>query len=214
MHGEFTLAWLLLGGRSPGGEGDQRPSSERLRELLADPEAMADLRQRVEADWAGPRKAQAETLAHLLWSTSCLLYRVTGGPIPVLLNRAELDQAAAATDDEMDDSAALALGKAMQRTMREQMEDLQNGRNAELLSQMEEMLERFQPGPVAPNQRYLSTKAVATMLGLSSKTVRRLFNKGQLVGKKTGNEWRATRAQIEDSPYLKGGRRRRRATLE
>lgn len=138
MNGEFLLAWYFLGGYPPNEDGVYPPTREVLGALLADPDALATVRQRAEAEWVGDRRQRAEETMRLLFSTSCYLAHLLGGPLPVLRPRADVDALGAV--GETGDAADFALARSLRRVVREQTAEFQNGRDEEFITRVEGML--------------------------------------------------------------------------
>jgi hypothetical protein len=212
MNGEFLLMWFFLGGYRPNENGVYPPVQDVLGPLLGNPDALTNVRRTAEAEWLGDRRQEAEGVMRLLFSTCCYAAHLLGGPQPVLLPREDLDalNARGATGDAAD----LVLARSLRRVVREQTAKVQDQRDEEFIARVEEMLARTTSGRVSPNKRYMNTDEIGEWMGLAQKTVRRLFNEGKLVGRKVGNEWRATREQLEGSPYLRKRRREADAALE
>jgi excisionase family DNA binding protein len=208
MDGEFAFVYLLLGGGFR--HGGPRDVFDSLCDLRANDGAMAAERAAFE-DWlrAGGNSA-ACGLLDLLFHVNAYLSRVISGPVPVLLSRAELNTLVAS--GEHAGGATLGFARSLQRLL--QSAPTPARPNDEFFGRIEEMLARTGGAGVPKNQRYMSTEQIAQWLGLATKTVRRLFTEGKLIGRKVGNEWRATREQLEESPYLRKRRRRGDAAVE
>jgi excisionase family DNA binding protein len=204
----FLFVYLLLGvNRRTNGE--LRPT---VVDLVENPAALAAERAWFEP-WLRTEGARSvEFIRQMLLGTLRYLSGLDGGPIPVPLPRGELLELAAA--GQAGDNAALAVARSLQRFVRSQAAAAQQPRDEQFMDRLEEIVARVGGGGMPRNQRYMNTEQIAKWLGLAVKTVRRLFTEGKLVGRKVGNEWRATREQLEQSPYLRQRRRRGDAALE
>lgn len=204
----FLLVYMLLGANRRT-NGELRPT---VIDLLDDPTALAAERAWFEP-WLRTEGARSvEFVRQMLLGTLCYLSDLDGGPIPVPLPRGDFTELAA--DGRDDNNAALAVARSLQRFVRSQAAAAQQPRDEQLMERLEEIVARVGGNGVPRNQRYMNTEQIAKWLGLAVKTVRRLFTEGKLIGRKIGNEWRATREQLEESPYLRKRRRRGDAALE
>lgn len=204
----FLLVYLLLGGNRRN-TGELRPT---IVDLAENPAVLAAERAWFEPWLRTEGTRSVEFVRQMLLGTLRYLSDLEGGPILVLLPRGELLELAAAGRDG--DNAALAVARSLQRFVRSQAVAAQQPRDEQFMERLEEIVARVGGGGMPRNQRYMNTEQIAKWLGLAIKTVRRLFTEGKLIGRKVGNEWRATREQLEESPYLRHRRRRGDAALE
>jgi hypothetical protein len=203
----FLLVYMLGANRHTHGE--LRPT---VIDLLDDPAALAGERASLEP-WLRTEGARSvEFVRQMLLGTLCYLSDLDGGPIPVPLPRGNFMELAA--DGRDDNNAALAVARSLQRFVRSQAAAVQQSRDEQFMERLEEIVARVGGNGVPRNQRYMTAEQIASWLGLAVKTVRRLFTEGKRIGRKIGNEWRATREQLEESPYLRKRRRRGDAALE
>lgn len=212
MTEEFLAVFKIIGWKRIEEGGHRVPTGELVRQMRADPAALEWERSFVEHILTTVERAAGEALLRLLFSTTCYLSNLLEGPVPVLLPRGDVQALHAADRDEH--GAALSLARSLKHLVRTQAAALQQPHDERLVAKLEELVSRVAAGGVPSDRRYMSTEQIAAWLGLVPKTVRRLFNEKKLIGKKVGNEWRATREQIEDSPYMQRGRRRGRASVE
>jgi hypothetical protein len=185
---------------------------ELVRHLSADPDRLDFQRSFIEHRLAHLNRPMGEALLRLLFSTTSYLSDVLGGPVPVMMPRDDVNALLGAGDGS--DGAAAALVRSLKKLVRTQAEEILQPQDAQLVAQLEEIVAKVGSSGVPTRQMYMNSEQIGKLLGLAAKTVRRLFNEGKLIGKKVGNEWRATREQVEDSPYMKRGRRRGRAAVE
>jgi hypothetical protein len=212
MNDEFLTAYKLVGWKGIEDDGRRVPTEEVIRQLRADPESLAYRRAIFELVLTTDNRRDAEALLRLLFSTVCYVSNLLDGPVPVLLSRDDVNALNASGEDEH--GAALVVARSIKRLVRTQAAELHHPRDEELLARIEEAVARVGSASVPGNKRYMNTSQVGEWLGLATKTVRCLFNQGKLIGKKVGNEWRATREQLEESPYLRKRRRKADAALE
>lgn len=132
--------------------------------------------------------------------------------MPVLLPRGDVNALDATGEDGH--GAALAIARSLKYLVRTQTAELHQPRDEQLLARIEETVARVGAAGVPSNKRYMNTEQIGKLLDLAPKTVRQLFNEKKLVGRKVGNEWRTTRDQLENSPYLRRRRRKADAALE
>lgn len=213
MTDEFLVVFKLLGLRGIDDEGRRVPTDEVIRRLRADPDELEDTKGVWEQFLRTHGRAATEKLHRLVFSTSCYLGNLLGGPVPVLLPRQDVDLLVHANGDDC--APALAMAKSLQRLVRGQVAELQQPRDEQLLSKIEDMMARVGTNPVPANKRHMGTDRVASLLGVAPKTVRKWFKQGKLIGKKfAGGEWRTTQADLDASPYLQQKNRRNCAPLE
>jgi len=213
MTDEFLVVFKLLGLREIDDDGRRVPNSEVIRRLRADPDELEDTRGVWEQILKTHGRDAAEKLLRLLLSTCSYLSNLLGGPVPVLLPRQDVDLLVRANGDSH--APALAIAKSLQRLVRAQVAELEQPRDEQLLSKIEDMMARVGTNPVPANKRHMGTDRVAGMLGVAPKTVRKWFKQGKLIGKKlAGGEWRTTQADLDASPYLQQKNRRNCAPLE
>lgn len=212
MNEEFFTILKVLGWT--GYEDGPRVMSpyELVRELSADPDRLDFLRSFIEFRLAHVDRSKGEALLRLLFSTTSYLSDVLGGPVPVMMPRDDVNALLGAGDGT--DGAAVALARSLKKLVRTQALEVLQPQDAQLVAQLEEIVAKVGSNGVPSRQKYMNSEQIGKFLGLAPKTVRRLFNERKLIGKKVGNEWRATQEQVEDSPYMKRGRRRDRAAME
>lgn len=204
----FLLVYLMLGAyRRPDGQ-----PAVNVAELIENDAALAAERAWFEPWLRAEGLRSVEFLRQVMLGTLRYLSNRDGGPIAVLLPRDEVLQLAGSGPGA--DSAALAVARSLQRFVRSQAAAVQQPHDERFFAQLEEVVARVGGNGMPRNQRYMSTDQIAKWLGLAPKTVRRLFTERKLTGRKVGNEWRATREQLEESPYLRQRRRRGDAALE
>ena len=206
MTDEFLVVVKLLGLREIDDDGRRVATDEVIRRLRADPDELEDTKGVWEQFLRTHGRAAAEKLHRLLYSTCCYLGNLLGGPVPVLLPRQDVDLLAGANGDGH--APALAIAKSLQRLVRAQVAGLQQPRDEQLLSKIEDMMARVGTNPVPANKRHMGTDRVAALLGVAPKTVRKWFKQGKLIGRKlAGGEWRTTQQDLERSPYWQKSRR-------
>lgn len=203
MDALFLFVYGLLGGNRRA-NGEPRPT---LLELLDNPAALASERARFEPWLRSEGRRSVQLVREFLLGALRYLSDLDSGPIAVPLPRDQVLELAA--DGPGADGAVRAVARSLQRFVRAQAVTAQRTNDDQLIERLEEIVARVGGGGMPRNQRYMSTVQIAKWLGLAPKTVRNLFAAGKLIGRKVGNEWRATREQLEESPYLRQRRRRR-----
>lgn len=212
MNEEFFTILKILGWTAVEDGPAAVSPHELIRELSSDPDRLDFQRSFIEHRLANLDRPMGEALLRLLFSTTNYLSNVLGGPVPVMMPREDVNALLGVGDDS--DTATAALARSFKKLVRTQAEEILQPQDTQLVAHLERIVAMIGTNGVPSRQRYMDSAQIAKLLNLAPKTVRRLFNEGKLIGKKVGNEWRATREQIEDSPYMKSRRRRDRAALE
>ncbi|MEW6252956.1 MAG: helix-turn-helix domain-containing protein [Planctomycetota bacterium] len=207
MDEDFLLVYRLLGLKRFEEDRTRTPTVQVIRELRADPEALEREKSFWEHLFRTDERPAGELLLRALMSAATYLSEVLQGPVPVLLGREDVQ----ALRDGAGQPGAAA-GRLLQRMVNSAAERAQADRNERLMEKIDEL---FAGRGAGAGPRFLDTDQVAARVGLSAKTVRRLFVQGQLIGRKVGgNQWRTTPDDLERSPYMAQVRRTKRAALE
>jgi hypothetical protein len=208
MDEPFYFIFRLMGIAGDGRDGKPASTAELIQQMREDPEFRLLERSFWENYLRTRARTGAEALLYLLFFSTAHLSEVLGGPVPVLLPRTDVNTLRESESDAA--SAALALAHAMQRLVRHESAAVQAPREEQMLARIEGMIAKVGQNGVPTHARHLDTDQVARRLGVATKTVRRLFGNGQLIGRKlAGGEWRTTEADLTRSPYLQGRRRHR-----
>lgn len=212
MTEEFLTIYRLIGLKEIEEDGGRISAEEFSRRLRDDPELLEDRRSFVEMLLTTTNRKDGEALLRLLFSTTCYMSNLLDGPVAVLLPRSDVNALVAAGEEGF--GTAMSVARSLKLLARAEIAGVQAPRDEALLAQLEEIVARVGSIGVPSNQRYMNTEQIGKLLDLAPKTVRRLFNEKKLFGRKVGNEWRATREQLENSPYLRKRRRKADAALE
>jgi len=190
-----------------------RSTDELIAEMRADPSQLAHERSLYETYWAGQGQADAERLIEIFMAAARYLSDVVEGPIPLLVNRDEAMTSVRLGDSP--DGDAMRLGRAMQRSIQNQIERSTAGLSEPILAEIRRIVDDRPAIAVPTASRYLDTAAIAARLSLATKTVQRLCKRGEIDADKTaGKEWRTTEDRLKKSTYLNHRKHRGKARAE
>lgn len=205
MTNEFLLLCSITGFNGDGPDGKTYYSAGLIEQMRRNPEFLQETRALREHIWRTVNRLQAQALIVLLVSTARYLSDVIGADVPVLASREVIDASLGIA--RPDDRDALLVGKAMQRAVRSQLGQERQQLSAEIVAEIQRLLEGMPARTVPPADRFLTTQDMAARLGISEVTVARLCRRGELDADKTaGGQWRTTEARLNRSKYLRGKR--------
>lgn len=203
---------LCISGESESGR--SIPTDEFITILRDDPQSLEHCRAYYERFLTTANRSLARDLLQLLHATTAYVSRLLGGPVPVLVPRENLPLVSAAAG-EADMAAATVIARSFRQLVQLEAAKDRDKRDQNLLAKIEEAVSNAGLNVAPSNGRYLNTEQVGRILNLAPKTVRKLFNQGQLVGRKLkGGEWRTTQADLDRSAYLQAKNGRARAKVE
>jgi hypothetical protein len=203
----FLFLFRALGVNGDGKTGTVCSTDELVDQMREDPDYLGDRRSLYEHYWRTTGRTSAHQLVQILVSSARYLSDLSGGDIPLLAPRDEVELAAGLAKSS--DTDAMQLGRVVQRCIRSQVSAQVSNNNAELLAELRSLLgQKTERCAMPSNSQYLTTQDIALRLDLSVKTVQRLCAKFEIDADKTsGGQWRTTETRLRRSPYLKSRKR-------